>query len=331
VRPKVTVVITTRDRLAYLREAVASVREQHGVAHELVIVDNGSADETPGWLASLDEPGVTTLRIEHDPQRSRAANISVARNAGLDRARGQYVWFLDDDDRLRPGALALLATALDRHPTAIAAVGARTRFADGVSMGRVSHPLRRVVRDMGGELLLGWSFIPGQTLCRESTLSEVGRWREDVPYSEDLELWARVLPHGPVVLEPQTVLEYRVHRAQSRLADPVSLHDLLMRPHVAQLARGDRRRGETLREAGRWWERANLAFNRQEPGRALAWTLRAVFLAPRLLTSPAVGPLAMRMIVRSALRLSGPLGRWATARALRPAGAKVRRGTGYLS
>jgi glycosyltransferase involved in cell wall biosynthesis len=329
-QPKVTVVITSRNRLAYLREAVASVREQEGVAHELILVDHGSTDGTAAWVSSLAGTGVTTRRVEHDPDRPRAANISVARNAGLESAVGEYVWFLDDDDRLRPGALSLLASALDQHPQAVAAIGARMRFRDEELLGRIAHPLRRLVRDLREDFLMGWGFIPGQSLCRASALRAAGGWREDVPWAEDLDMLARLLPRGPVVLEPETVLEYRVHRSQSRLANPAAEHDRLMRPYVTELARGDRAHGEVLRKAGRWWEQANQALAGGEPGKALGYTLRAAFLSPKLLRSPVLGPLALRMIVRSALRRL-PLPRRATAHAPRPAGERPRRGTGYLS
>src|SRR6185503_9538891 len=113
---------------------------------------------------------------------------------------------------------------------------------------------------------------------------------------------------------PETVLEYRVHRTQSRLRDPAALRDLLLRPHQTDLAAGNSARGRTLREAGRWWDRANVAFAAGEYRRSLGMTLRAALLAPRLLTSPAVGPLASRMIVRSAVRCFGLARRWVESR-----------------
>lgn len=328
-QPDVTVVITTLDRLAYLQEAIASVRAQDGVACELIVVDDGSVDGTRDWLAAQD--GLLALHAERDPARSRASNTSIARNVGLARSTGRYVWFLDDDDRLLPGALATLTAALEEHPAAVVAVGARTRFGDGVVGGRVGHPLRRVVGDLGPDLLLSWGWIPSQGLCRAAAVRRAGCWWEDVPHSEDLELWARLAALGPVVLEPATVVEYRVHRAQSRLRDPAALRDMLLRPHEAALAGGDAARGRALRQAGRWWDRANVAFTAGEYGRALGWTLRAAALAPRLLRSPATGPLATRMVVRSALRCWGPTRRWVQARPATHPGDRPRRGTGFLS
>jgi glycosyltransferase involved in cell wall biosynthesis len=327
--PTVTVVITTRDRLAYLQEAIESVQAQTGVEHELIVADNGSSDGTREWLAQRDD--LLAVHAEHDPTASRSGNISIARNAGLARARGDYAWFLDDDDRLRPGALATLAAALDAHPRAVVAVGARTRFGDKVVGGRIAHPLRPVVGDLGPEVLLSWGWIPSQALCRVSTIRQAGGWREDVPHAEDLDMWARIAWRGPVVLDPMTVVEYRVHRTQTRLKAPGALRNLLLVPHQTELAGGDEARGRVLRQAGRWWDRANVAFNEGDYPLALGATLRGAVLAPRLLTSPGVGPLASRMIVRSALRCWGPTRRWVESREVRHPGERPRRGTGFLS
>ena len=329
--PKVTVVVTTLNRLGYLQQAVASVQTQRDVSLELIVVDNGSTDGTADWLCSLTEQGVAVLRVEPDLARPRAARIAAARNAGLGPARGEYVWFLDDDDRLRSGSLALLASTLDRHPDAVAAVGARTRFGERVAGGRIAHPLNPMLGDFRRELLLGWGFVPSQTLCRAETLRRAGGWNEEAPFAEDLDMWARMLSLGPVALEPETVVEYRVHRSQSRLADPAAGHDLVLRPYATALAGGDRARGERLRNAGRWWDRANSAFDRGLPRSALTSTTRALVLAPALVRSPLLRPLSTRLIVRSTLRCWGPTRRWVEARAERPPAATPRRGAGFLS
>ena len=330
-RPKVTVVVTTLDRLGYLREAVATVQAQERVSHELIVVDNGSTDGTADWLRSLAQEGVVTRRVEPDSLQPRAARIASARNAGLLPAQGEYVWFLDDDDLLRPGALALLTSTLDRHPDAVAAVGARTRFGEGIGGGRISHPLHPMVGEFGRELLLGWGFVPSQTLCRTDAVRRAGGWNAQVDFAEDLDMWARLLPLGPVALEPATVVSYRVHRAKSRLADPASAHDLILRPYLATLAGGDRDRGERLRGAGRLWTRAVSAFDRGEPRQAFSSTIRAIVRSPTLVSSPLLRPLTTRMLVRSTLHSFGPTRRWVETRAKPPPAGAPRRGTGFLS
>jgi glycosyltransferase involved in cell wall biosynthesis len=97
--PDVSVVIPTRDRLAYLKEAVASVRAQTFGRWELLIVDDASEDETPDWLGSLEDPHIRVIRLDQHVHRA------AARNRGLDLAAGEYVIFLDDDDRFRPRTL----------------------------------------------------------------------------------------------------------------------------------------------------------------------------------------------------------------------------------
>jgi glycosyltransferase involved in cell wall biosynthesis len=328
VPPRVSVVIPTLNRLAFLQEAVGSVQAQTGPATELIVVDDGSSDGTRDWLAARDDLGFLTA--ERDPDRSAAANTSAARNVGLAHARGEHVWFLDDDDVLKPGAIAALSSALDEHPAAVIAVGARTRFGEGVVGGRIAHPLRLVAGDLGPELLLGWGWVPSQALCRASALRQAGGWREDVWMSEDSDMWLRLCCHGPVVLAPQTVVGYRVHAAQER-KHPGIVRDELARPHLAQLAGGSRVRGRRLRSAGRRWERAIVAFDAGDHGLALRSTIAAAVRSPRLLRSPATGPAATRMIARSALRSWGPTRRWVQARPAPRPTERPRRGTGFFS
>jgi len=97
--PLVTAVITTYNRPSYLREAVLSVREQTYDAIELVVVDDHSRDPAEATVDELDLTGLSSVQcVRHD--QNRGAN--AARNTGLDHASGDYVAFLDDDDRWVP-------------------------------------------------------------------------------------------------------------------------------------------------------------------------------------------------------------------------------------
>src|SRR5918993_498800 len=95
----VSVVVPTRNRSRLLASTLRSVLVQRGVELEVIVVDEGSTDNTPEMLAALDDPRVRVLR--HDVPRG----LSAARNRGADEARGEWVAFVDDDDLWAPEKL----------------------------------------------------------------------------------------------------------------------------------------------------------------------------------------------------------------------------------
>src|SRR5438876_3252 len=95
----VSVVIATRNRRALLAEAIATVFDQTFADWELLVVDDCSSDDTPRYLAGLDDTRIRIFRQTVPLERS------AARNRGLREARGKFIMFLDDDDLLRPAAL----------------------------------------------------------------------------------------------------------------------------------------------------------------------------------------------------------------------------------
>ena len=205
----VSVVIPTRNRLEYLREAVASVQAQTYGRWELLIVDDASEDETPDWLASLRDERIRVLRIERPIERS------AARNRGLTQASGEHVTFLDDDDRFLPLALEVLSRALAREGTAVA-VGARIEFDVEGHRRRATHVRRAETRALWPEVLGGWVAGPGEVMFHTGALRSIGGWDETVLSGvEDWELLLRAAHRlGPVYLDPRPVREWRKHPAQ---------------------------------------------------------------------------------------------------------------------
>lgn len=113
--PAVGVAIATRTRRPFLVECVCSVISQKDLTWELIVVDDASTDGTAGCLRSQDKDEVSHRRMDQHKERC------AARNLGLAEAKGRYVMLLDDDDVLHPGALRLLAQALDDHREAVGA------------------------------------------------------------------------------------------------------------------------------------------------------------------------------------------------------------------
>ena len=281
--PAVTVVVPTRNRRAFLEEAVASVLAQGQESWELVVVDDASEDDTWAWLRGLSDERVRSLRLECLSERS------VARNRGLAEVRSEFVLFLDDDDRLLPDALAQLVAAVAEHPDAVAAVGARRRFGPGDSGVRIGHPQRRSKRVVWPELLAGWSAVPGQCLFRTALVRGVGGFPARLP-TEDRELWLSLATLGPAVLCPAVVLEYRAHVGQWRPSQIVQLREEVSHEFIGRLPPERRGEARRIRAAGRRWHEAEIAREGGSHGTALILYARAALASPRLLRSPIVWP-----------------------------------------
>ncbi len=107
--PQVSVVLPTRNRSAMLRKSLRSALDQDGMGLEVIVIDEGSSDDTAEQLARIDDQRLTVLR--NDPPQG----VARARNAAIERARGEWIAFLDDDDLWAPGYLrAQLATAAEQ-------------------------------------------------------------------------------------------------------------------------------------------------------------------------------------------------------------------------
>ena len=102
----VTVVLPTRDRRSLLERSLGSALDQTGVELDVLVVDDGSTDDTAAWVASVDDPRVTL--VTHLESRG----VAAARNTGIERARTPWIAFLDDDDVWAPAKLEEQLAAL---------------------------------------------------------------------------------------------------------------------------------------------------------------------------------------------------------------------------
>src|ERR1051326_6004137 len=152
----VSFVIPTQTRRRFLPETVSSVLEQSYSDWELIIVDDASTDDTPAWLGSLHDPRIRATR------HAEVRGPTAARNTGLALARGELVLFLDDDDLLRPDALARMVEALRAHPEALAATAACRLFHENGDSVRPYRPSGYYTRSIWRELLFGWWSTSGQ-------------------------------------------------------------------------------------------------------------------------------------------------------------------------
>jgi glycosyltransferase involved in cell wall biosynthesis len=198
----VSVVIPCYNQAHFLAEAITSALDQAYRPREVVVVDDGATDDTAAVAARY--PDVQCLR-------QRNQGLAAARNAGLRACRGDLVVFLDADDRLLPGALAVGAAAAEAHPDAVFVVGRHRRIdADGAPLPTPMRP--RVMRDHYASLVRRcWIAMPATVMYRAATLRAVGGFDARQRYAEDYDLYLKLARRFPVVDHHVEVAEYRQH------------------------------------------------------------------------------------------------------------------------
>jgi glycosyltransferase involved in cell wall biosynthesis len=189
--PHVSVIIPTYNRSWCLSEAIDSVLSQTFQNMELIVVDDGSTDETPALLSRYGDH----LRVLRQSNRG----VSAARNGGIQAARGNLIAFLDSDDTWQPDKLARQVDFFDRQPEAMICQTEETWIRRGVRV----NPRRRHRKPSGWvfEASLALCLVsPSAVMMRRELLEEMGGFDESLPACEDYDLWLRVSLRYPIHL-----------------------------------------------------------------------------------------------------------------------------------
>ncbi|WP_193072185.1 glycosyltransferase family 2 protein [Pseudomonas sp. FME51] len=191
---KISVVIPAYNYAHILRRAAESVLLQLGGSAELIIIDDGSTDNTPAVIEALERDFSDCFRAV----RQDNAGLAAVRNKGLDIAQGQYLIFLDADDEMLPGALAALNEHIDLRPDTQLVIGGHvSRYPDGREDEHLPDPLPpdayTRVRNYLIERTLGVS--NGACAMRKDIFSH-GRYPERFRSAEDIPVFAQVFAHG---------------------------------------------------------------------------------------------------------------------------------------
>jgi glycosyltransferase involved in cell wall biosynthesis len=249
-------VIPVRDGGAWLREAVASALADSGPLDEVLVVDDGSAQD-PG--PSL--PGDPRLRLLRGPR----SGLVAALERGRREARGRFLARLDADDRSLPGRIAAEVACLEDRPE-VAAVGGGGVWIgepEGAGMRRYLEWVNGV-EDPGAALLVESPLLHPSVLVRASALEAVGGWREG-DFPEDYDLWLRLVRAGFALARvPGPVVALRDHGGRLTRTDPRYRDEAflaLKREHLARTLLAQRRKVAVWggRRHGRRWARWMLA------------------------------------------------------------------------
>lgn len=203
--PLVSVVIPCYAQAHLLPVAIESALAQEGPSVEVIVVDDGSPDDV---RAVVDRYAGVRYARQHNQ------GLSAARNTGLRKSSGEYVLFLDADDRLLPGAIAAGLACFADHPESAFVYG------DFRFMSEDGRPLRRRERrpldvDLyGGMLIRNHIEMTSTVLFRRDILEREGAFDESLRSAEDYDLLLRLSRLHPTSFHRELVAEYRRYEHQ---------------------------------------------------------------------------------------------------------------------
>ena len=237
----ITVIVPTFNRSLQLQGAVESVLAQPLRELEVIIVDDGSTDDTAATIASLQR---RDARVRSLTQPN--SGVAAARNLGLDQAQGDLIAFLDSDDRWLPDKLAFQLACLERVPEAgmiwtdMVGIDPVGRPIPGHSL-RDQLPFRFALDDLFaqcipladlpgtprewrdgllwvgeiyGKALLGNLVLPSSVVMTRARLDRVGRFDQSLDVAgEDFDFFLRVCREGPVAFADVPAVSYRIGHA----------------------------------------------------------------------------------------------------------------------
>lgn len=188
--PRVTIVIPAFNARKWIVEAIESARAQTYKSCEIIVVDDGSTDGTDDLLAERYGAGIQRVRQEN-------RGLAAARNAGLARATGAYVQFLDADDLLLPAKIAAQVAALEGRPEFDVAYSDFAFFADDPARPSPSGFENRFASGEVLRSLLEDNFIVVHAaLSRTEAVRRIGGFDERFRACEDYDLWLRLAAAG---------------------------------------------------------------------------------------------------------------------------------------
>ena len=203
-QPRFSVIIPTQNRLEKLRRALSSLEHQIFTDYELLLVDDGSVDGTQDYVVrgelTREFPGIRRIRTLRN---DRGVGAGMARNQALELAQGEFIAFLDDDDKWLPGYLHEQAGRLDRNPSASAIVARHLEFD---VKGRTREPDLEMLLEYDNPLiyLLTESFVHTMSVlaARRTAFEEIGFLDTGFSITHDWEWCSRLLLAGKTLLPP---------------------------------------------------------------------------------------------------------------------------------
>jgi len=234
-QPLVSIIIPLYNASQYIDEAIRSALGQTWANKEIIIVDDGSSDDSLKIARKYEGDGIKVFR-----QQNKGA--SAARNKGLQEAKGQYIQFLDADDLLSADKIEKQLLALQNHADKIAVCSTVHFYGPAATNEQPSvyeesflfdddDPVHFLINLWGGYSNHGSMVQPNAWLTPRLLIDKAGLWNEALTLDDDGEFFCRVILTSAGILKTQGLSYYRKHDANGNLSshnDQKSLNSLLV-------------------------------------------------------------------------------------------------------
>ena len=210
----ISVILPVYNGAAYLREAIESVLSQTFESFELIVINDGSKDESASIIEAYDDPRIRYLYQEN---RGLAATL----NRAIELSRGEFIARQDQDDVSLPERLEKQVAFLRAHPEC-GMVGSWAEIWEGKTRTQRMHRHPAESAALKFELLFDNPFVHSSMLIRKEVFDRVGLYATDKSRQppEDYELWSRVARSFQVANIPEPLLIYReMPGSMSRVAE----------------------------------------------------------------------------------------------------------------
>ncbi|NJN10964.1 MAG: glycosyltransferase [Richelia sp. RM2_1_2] len=205
--PKISVLMSVYNGSSYLRESIESIQNQTFTEFEFIIVEDCSTDNSAEIIAEYAEKDQRIVVIINKEN----IGLTKSLNKGLKIARGEYIARQDADDVSLPSRLQKEALLLEKHPE-ISLVSCDIELID--SQGNFIGKCQRTCEpDLVSWYLLFYNRLAGhsQVMFRRQLVIELGGYDENRRYSQDYELWSRMIDVSKIAILPETLLKQRRH------------------------------------------------------------------------------------------------------------------------
>ena len=205
--PFFTVVIPAYNRAEILPETIASIQTQSFESWEIIVVDDGSKDNTAEVIRAF---AARDQRIKYVYQDN--AERSAARNNGAKNASGKYLFFLDSDDGFEPNHMQAVHSLLQRESFPAAMVVSNVIYQKENSMERPEIP--ELEAGKGFDYVLKHPITPSR-VCVHRDIFEVFKFDPEIVIVEDQVLWICIATRFPVYHQKEYTVRYRIHDGNS--------------------------------------------------------------------------------------------------------------------